>query len=213
MVSDTYWARRSKMYYYAYACDLIRAFGAESKSMIDVGSGNARYMEEFYWIETRHALDKTKAYSSDCVTAITANFLTFEPQRKYDFAVCMQVLEHVKPAGRFAAKLFEVADRVLISVPLQWPAGRVPGHINDPVDLEKLRTWTGRDPSYAVVVAEPLQEDSSRNRLIAYYHPAGTEFSLAEFRNKQRPKSPPAKAPPARGGVAGLLRLPTRWTR
>ena len=159
MVSDTYWARRSKMYYYAYAGDLIRAFAADAESMIDVGSGNARYMEEFYWIGTRHALDKTKAYSSDCVTAITANFLTFEPERKYDFAVCMQVLEHVKPARRFAAKLFDVADRVLISVPLQWPAGRVPGHVNDPVDLEKLRKWTGRDPSYSVVVAEPLQED------------------------------------------------------
>ena len=107
VVSDTYWARRSKMYYYAYAGDLIRAFAADAESMIDVGSGNARYMEEFYWIGTRHALDKTKAYSSDCVTAITANFLTFEPERKYDFAVCMQVLEHVKPARRFAAKLFD----------------------------------------------------------------------------------------------------------
>ena len=203
------------MYYYAYAyaCDLIRAFGADAKSMIDVGSGNARYLEEFYWIETRHALDKTKAYSSDWVTAITANFLTFEPERKYDFAVCMQVLEHVKPARRFAAKLFDVADRVLISVPLLWPAGRVPGHINDPVDLEKLRKWTGRDPSYSVVVAEPLQEESSRNRLIAYYHPAGVEFSLTELRKNQRPKSPPAKSPPFGGGLAGLLRLPTRWTR
>ena len=46
-------------------------------------------------------------------------------------------------------------------------------HVNDPVDLEKLRKWTGRDPSYSVVVAEPLQEDASRNRLIAYLSSRG----------------------------------------
>jgi hypothetical protein len=183
--------------------------------MIDVGSGNAAYMEEFYWVGTRHALDKGRTYSSGNVRGITANFFDFEPERRYDFALCLQVLEHVKAAERFSRKLFSIADRVLISVPYQWPPGVEEAHVNDPVDPDKLARWTGREPSYSVIIAEPLVEGPSRNRLIAYYHPPGVPFSLSEMRKNMRPERPERAAltagkPRAWAGLFGARLARTR---
>jgi len=190
VVSRKYWRRRSQMFYYEYVRYLVRAFAADAESLIDVGSGNAEYIEDFYWIHTRHALDRKRPYSSAAVAGIQAEFLTFEPGRTYDFALCLQVLEHVKRAKPFAEKLFSVADRVMISVPYQWPPGLEKGHVHDPVDLDKLRHWTGRDPDYSVVVSEPLTDSPGRSRLIAYYHPAGSEFSLRDMGRNMRPERP-----------------------
>jgi hypothetical protein len=176
------------MFYYEYVRTLVRAFAADSDSLIDVGSGNAEYIEDFYWIGTRHALDRKKIYSSESVIGINADFLEFTPDRAYDFALCLQVLEHVKRAKPFAEKLFSVADKVMISVPYRWPPDFEASHLHDPVDLAKLRDWTGRDPSYSIVVTEPLTDSPGRSRLIAYYHPPGSEFSLRDLRKNMRPE-------------------------
>lgn len=61
MVSRLYWRRRAQMFYYEYVRTLVRAFAADSNSLMDVGSGNAEYIEDFYWIGTRHALDQKKS--------------------------------------------------------------------------------------------------------------------------------------------------------
>lgn len=140
------------------------------------------------------------------MTGITANFFTFSPGRAYDFVTCLQVLEHIGPARKFARKLFTLADRVLISVPYQWPAGLEKSHCQDPVDFRKLRRWTGRDPTYWVIVAEPLTELPGRNRLIAYYHPPGADFSLRKVRRTMRPENRPDE--PGR-----LIAALPRWLR
>lgn len=64
LVHDNYWAARAGMFYYDYVRALVRGFAADADSLIDVGSGNGAYLEDFYWIGTRHALDWKTPYSS-----------------------------------------------------------------------------------------------------------------------------------------------------
>ena len=88
-------------------------------------------------------------------------------------------------AKRFAHRLFEIADRVLISVPFMWPVGSNKGHVHDPVSLEKVVFWTGRLPDYHVVVTEPLRNKKA-SRLIAYFHPEGVPFSLPGIKPREK---------------------------
>jgi hypothetical protein len=48
------------MMYYQYLDYLIRALATDAKSLIDVGSTNAQYIESFHWIPKRNTLDKIK---------------------------------------------------------------------------------------------------------------------------------------------------------
>ena len=102
---------------------------------------DAQYVENFTWIPKRNTLDIEKPYSSENVSGIEIDFFDFESE-KYDFATCLQVLEHIPDAKSFAGKLFQTAHRVLISVPYMWDESRAPSHVHDPVDLDKLYDWT-----------------------------------------------------------------------
>jgi hypothetical protein len=176
-----YWETRKEMMYYKYIDVLVRAFAADARSLIDVGARNTPVAEAFDWIPERAALDLWAPYHSPRVRGIQADFLLYVPERRFDFALCLQVLEHIPAAPQFARHLFEVAEHVLVSVPYQWRQGSNPHHVHDPVSLEKLVGWMGRPPSYDVVVTEPL---SKTRRLIAYFPSPASKFSLAAVRDR-----------------------------
>ena len=50
-----------------------------------------------------------------------------------------------------------------MSVPYEWPAGRYPGHVQDPVSEAKLVGWMGRVPVETRVVRNGAE------RLIAVF--------------------------------------------
>jgi hypothetical protein len=122
-------------------------------------------IEDFDWIEDRSTLDYSDPYSSERVKGISADFFEFDPPRHYDLALCLQVLEHVQDAVSFAQKLFQIADRVMITVPYKWRAGADKWHVQDPVDFNKLHSWTGREPLISAVI----QERTGSRRILAYY--------------------------------------------
>lgn len=177
-----YWAGRTNLMYYQYVDFLVRALAADCQSLIDVGSADAQYIENFDWIKKKNTLDIRKPYESEAVEGIKIDFFDFKPEQKYDFATCLQVLEHIPDAEAFAGKLFQTAHRVLISVPYLWKEGSTPSHIHDPVDLEKLIGWTGREPDYYIIVEEPLRDGSKRRRLVVYYHPKDEKLNLNRAR-------------------------------
>ena len=180
---SSYWKNRQSLIYYRYVDAIVRGVAANAESIIDVGSSNTSIIEEFEWASVRHTLDMHNPYSSHRVTGIKQDFLEFEPEIKYDFCICLQVLEHIPDASSFSTKLFEIARNVLISVPYQWPKGSCTHHIHDPVSTDKLESWTNRKPTHHVVVNEPLTKPPIGQRLIAYYHEVGKEFSLAQARD------------------------------
>lgn len=168
--------------YYYYVAAFVAAFGKEAKSIIDVGSNRIPLVENFDWIPDRYSLDILSPVQSDKVTAIKADFFTYTVEKKFDLAMCLQVLEHIDDAERFAQKLFAIGNHVIISVPYKWPKGHTKSHVQDPVDEEKLRSWTHRDPSHLLLVPEPLIRGEVAYRMLAYYHPNPEKFELSRAR-------------------------------
>ncbi|MED4018982.1 methyltransferase domain-containing protein [Sutcliffiella cohnii] len=180
-VRGEYWSDRTSMMYYKYVDFLVGAFAFDAKSMIDVGTANTRYIESFNWIPERYSLDIKNPYSSETVKGIEIDFLKFEPTRKYDFVTCLQVLEHIPNVQEFAQKLLQISDKVLISVPYLWPEGSDKEHVHDPIDLEKVNSWMGIEPSYYIIVEEPLRipEKKMNKRLLCYYQDKPVNFGEA----------------------------------
>ncbi|WBL14539.1 methyltransferase domain-containing protein [Sutcliffiella sp. NC1] len=186
-VRDQYWADRNSMMYYKYVDYLVRAFAADAKSIIDVGTANTKYIESFTWIPNKYSLDIKNPYSSSSVKGIEMDFLKFEPKEKFDFVTCLQVLEHIPNVEAFAQKLLSISDKVLISVPYNWPAGSEDEHIHDPIDLDKLNKWMGKEPTYYIIVEEPLRNPVKRKnkRLICYYQTQNINFGEARSTAKR----------------------------
>ncbi|UJW59222.1 hypothetical protein HXZ66_18300 [Bacillus sp. A116_S68] len=170
-VDVKYWNRRVDMMYYKYIDFLVRAFAYNATTLIDVGSANTQYIENFNWIPKKYTLDIKNPYQSPNVVSIETNFLTYEPKEKFDFATCFQVLEHIPQAKEFAQKLLTISDEVLISVPYLWPEDAEDEHVHDPVDLDKVIEWFGKEPAYSIIVSEPLRNPKKpiSQRLICYY--------------------------------------------
>jgi hypothetical protein len=151
-------------------------------------------MEWFDWIPDRASLDVQYPVRAQGIRAIKADFITWKPDKTYDLVTCSQVLEHISDAAPFARKLLEIGRQVLVSVPHNWPAGSVPGHIHDPVDQLKVDAWFGRKPDYAMTVREPFGEE----RLFCCYNVAITTLHLSNADIMARLLSHPIDRSPER---------------
>lgn len=186
-VTGSYWRNRTDLLYYQYMRYIIRCIATDATSIIDVGSGNSPYLEWFGWIPEKVSVDLKVPYSSEKVTPITGNILDLSFEKKYDILTCMQVLEHVPEPTRFARRLTDLSDLLLISVPHKWPKGSVKSHVNDPVTLEDVIAWFGRKPNYHLVVREPFMGQKGE-RLFAIFdmRDPNRKFT-SEIRKGRRP--------------------------
>jgi SAM-dependent methyltransferase len=182
-----YWRRRSDMLYYQYFRYIIRCIGPQAKSMIDVGSGNAPYLEWFDWIPKRVSVDLEVPYTSEAVQGVAGNIRDLRFDETFDICTCMQVLEHVPEPEPFAQRLLELGKVVLVSVPHKWPKGANKDHVNDPVDLAAVTNWFGRPPNYHLVVREPFAGRKGA-RMFALYDAADPKRVFgAKLRTDRRP--------------------------
>lgn len=166
--SGSYWRKRQDLIYYHYFHFMIRCIGAEARSLIDIGSGNAPYLDWFDWIPEKVSVDLHVPYQSAGVRGIAGNIHEIDFKQRYDICTCLQVLEHVPDAGAFARRLMEIGKVVLVSVPYKWPKGSNKHHVHDPVDAAKVASWFGRKPDYQILVREPFVSRQS-TRLFALY--------------------------------------------
>jgi hypothetical protein len=166
--SGAYWKKRSDLLYYRYIDYILRTVGKDAQSLADVGTGGCKYLEWFDWIPDLVSIDIAKPYTSESIRGINGNILDMKFEEKYDICTCFQVLEHIPKAKKFARKLFDIGEMVIVSVPYEWPAGNVPGHVHDPVNEKKLKKWMGREPNYQILVEEPFRYGTGK-RLIAIY--------------------------------------------
>lgn len=161
-----YWRTRKQSKYYVEVVRLAQLHGKPGGSVLDVGAHETKVLSQLSGFRRRVALDRGKISGQRGVETIRANFLKWEPTERFDLVLCLQVLEHIPDATTFAKRLFAAGSTVILSVPYRWPRGKCKEHIHDPVDEEKLRAWTGREPTFAVVVKDKSE------RLIAVYEPA-----------------------------------------
>jgi hypothetical protein len=168
----TYWSSRKDMNYYKKVLKLMASTPA--KSVIDIGGWRGEFLHSVDFIPDKTCLDRQNAeqkYSD--IQYINTNFLDYQPERAYDLAICLQVLEHLKDEiiHEFTEKIFTLAPRVIISVPYQWQKNACEYHLQDPVDLEKLKCWTQREPNETYIVKEKpwARIGSNHIRLICEY--------------------------------------------
>jgi hypothetical protein len=163
--SSSYWGDRQNLIYYKVVYQYVSVVGRQARSLIDVGSASARYIQWMTWIPDRAILDIKIPNKPVGITSLEFDFYNYIPGRSYDVALCLQVLEHVSDPLEFCSKLKQVSDNLIVSVPFKWPGGSV-GHRHDPVDLEKLWSWMRIPPNNSVIVQEPFLGSP---RLVAYY--------------------------------------------
>ena len=135
-----YWAKRSDLMYYQYLDYMMRTVARDATSLIDVGTGNSPYLEWFYWIDRKVSVDIANPYQSETVEGIEGNLLEMELTERFDFCTCLQVLEHVPEPKAFAHRLFDIAENVIISVPLKssffTTTSSLRGGIGNPLGLK-----------------------------------------------------------------------------
>lgn len=168
-LSGDYWDDRSDLLYYHYIDYIMRTVATGATSVLDVGTGNCPYLEWFSWIPKKVSVDIRAPYQSDSVEGIVGDIHDLSLPR-FDVCTCLQVLEHVPDAERFARRLLSLADLLIVSVPFNWNTEprRTTGHIHDPVSYEKLCGWMGRKANYHIVVKEPFTV-AKGERLIALF--------------------------------------------
>lgn len=186
-----YWEQRKDELYYHIVRVLSDKLSVGAKSVIDIGSNKCPYLEWFLHVPLRTSIDLRRPYEAPGVKSLKHDFLTWEPDRKYDLALCLQVLEHVPDAGAFAQKLLEVAKIVVVSVPYRWEVGKnkkypTKGHVHDPVDEHKLIGWFGCRPNYEYVCPDVV---TGLSRLIQVYERNGDQWDSISQRNKLRKKA------------------------
>ncbi len=184
--TGAYWRERSDLIYYRYIEYIMRVAAREATSLIDVGSGNCPYLEWFDWIEDRRSVDIRVPYSSDNVVGIQGDIHTLTFDRKFDVCTCFQVLEHVPEAEKFARRLQELADTVIVSVPFKWPEGKTKGHVHDPVTYEKLSAWMGREANYSIVATEPFRSGKHKRLIAIYDRDADRRYGQADIKARIR---------------------------
>lgn len=198
--SGRYWEERNDLIYYHYVDHVLRRTGAEARSLIDVGTGNCPYLEWWGWIPERVSVDIRVPYRSPRVRGLRGDIHALDLPR-FDVCTCLQVLEHVPDAARFARRLLDLADLVIVSVPYLWPEGRTTGHLHDPVDEASLAGWFGRAPNWQIVVQEPFEAAKARRLIALYDRDPARGFGPA--RMAELPRQPPAPRAWPGGGDGG----------
>lgn len=168
MAKRSYWERRKNSVYLHVTQRVCAKFAPRPDSVLDVGSNGTPTLE---WHRSSAArlvsLDLRRPYVADGVESITDNFLKYQPRERYDLVTCLQVLEHVPDASKFAQHLLSVGKIVVVSVPYKWRKGLCKEHVHDPVDRFKMYRWFRRWPTYSYIAREVHPE---RSRLIQVYH-------------------------------------------
>ena len=161
-----YYNSRKEFNYYKKIVEIVNDI-SDVSSIIDIGGRKSPVLEKLDSSIYKSSLDVTSIlpYLKDPdVVYIKADFFTWTPDQNYDVVLCLQVLEHLDNPKEFALKLFSTGKIVIISLPYKWRKGFCNCHVQDPVDENKIKEWTQREPSSTYFVT-----DLKADRIICVY--------------------------------------------
>lgn len=164
----SYWNRRKNTHtYYSVVDGLIHALGGPNKHIIDIGCADTPLVT-YGDYRTRTTVDLKERPPLSGVEAYVGDFLEWDTNNiHYDVAICTQVIEHLPSVKllRFMWKLFRISEHQIISIPYMWPAGKNPGHIQDPVNMRLVMDWAqDREPVYSRLV-----RDGTMDRMVMLF--------------------------------------------
>ena len=166
LVKSGYWQKRKNHLYYKKIIKIVEENFKNCNSVIDVGSSNTEVLKHFTNIKNKTALDKKKLPNIQGVKTVCADFIEYKFVDRFDLVLCLQVLEHVDNPHVFSQKLFSIGRNIIISVPYKWEESQSIYHIHDPIDENKLKSWTNTDPDEVFCITESDRTE----RMIAVYY-------------------------------------------
>ena len=184
----TYWEQRRyrNQNYYNQTTEFVRRYAPDATSVIDIGNRGCEYIYEWDWIGEKTVLDVSgEIYRlNDTVWKVQEDFLTWQPTGQYDLVTCLQTLEHIRDPVPFVKKLRDIQkDILIVSLPYMWSACKAPDeHQHDPMDLEMIHAWLGKNPLEEKIVAEAR---GTERWIGVYRKPAGRERGHAVSRHER----------------------------
>ena len=155
-----YEIERTNLQYYKKLLEIICNISKEHTihNIIDIGGWHGHFINKTC-PKDKYCFDLKVNSENVCagVIPIQGDFLKYDfGDTKYDIVCCCQVLEHIDSdnVARFATKLFELSNIVIISVPYKWSENFCKWHKQDPVDEKKIFDWVGRKPNESYIVTE-----------------------------------------------------------
>ena len=127
----------------------IKKNHSDADSMIDVGCGESRFVGRFNFRSRFQddkymmppAIENVQSYSSDLDYAYMMDLVT-----------CLQVLEHQWNPEVLLGKLLSLGRVVIITVSYCWPSNSVQGHVQDPLTMDTVRSWSNTPWSYHKII-------------------------------------------------------------
>jgi 2-polyprenyl-3-methyl-5-hydroxy-6-metoxy-1,4-benzoquinol methylase len=159
-IAKGYWEGRKDKDLYGMMRLLAQHYGANAQSAIDVGCYVGGFICDLDWIGKRVAAD-IQNWSKEWAEVDDVEFLyadAFSLDEKFDLVISSQTIEHVDNAKGFAEKLCDLGRTVLISTTYMVPFGKIEGHVQDPINLEKFIGWFPRKPRNVSIVADPYSD-------------------------------------------------------
>ena len=159
---------RTHLHYYDTLFFTAIQYGANAKTIIEVGCASDPFIQYLDWIEHRTCVapyfvqygnsSKTNDDLGTKIERVTADFMEYRlpNENKFDLLLCNQVLEHVPDPASFMKKLIESAKTSIISVPYNWEGcGEVCNHKTDFISMNMLTEWSAPYlPVYRGIVTE-----------------------------------------------------------
>lgn len=84
------------------------------------------------------------------------DFFDYKQPNKFDIVTCFQVIEHIEKAKEFTQKILKTGNLTIISLPYKWSENTCIYHCQDPIDEEKLYSWTGKKPIFTYYCLDEL---------------------------------------------------------
>lgn len=143
---DNYWSQRMNHDLYRLTVAMAGGMFRDAKSAIDVGSYISGLLVELDWIERRVATDISDWVAPNWqhvrgVDFIAGDAFEIEFDSKFDLVISNQTIEHLNDPHGFVEKLLSIGRGLIISTTYETPFGLIDGHVQDPISLEKFKSW------------------------------------------------------------------------
>lgn len=142
---NNYWGDRKDHDLYKLTKALAFSFFPEAKSAIDVGSYIGSLICDLDWINKRIATDiqdlRRNWEAVNDVEFVLGDAFELGFPDKFDLVISNQTIEHLEDPKGFVEKLLSLGRGLVITTTYQTPFGLIPGHIQDPIDMDKFLSW------------------------------------------------------------------------
>jgi len=143
---NNYWKNRAHHDLYRLTVATAQAMFSDARSAIDVGCYTSGILCELGWIERRVASDMASYLASswehvEGVDFVPGDAFELDFGQTFDLVLSNQTVEHVDDPKGFVEKLLSIGRGLIISTTYEVEAGRIEGHVQDPISLEKFQSW------------------------------------------------------------------------